>query len=644
MFHPQNNVGAWNKEDDKRLVELYAQYKGQWTTIGTALGRMADSCRDRYRNHLKDMSTMVSGPWQPHEDEKLLGIMQELALAQGKASILDSSPMWTLISERMGGTRTRHQCRHRYSQTLQPRLERGEWTGPSSAAAAAAAAVAANASSAAEAVKQHQNVIQIQNNLGLDGLVQNHDQSKNPDQDVLMLAAALHGAMPTNAANNNAGTSNNDSMMWTQAMTTSMGDGAESAHATSNDMSFSASMAGAALPFPTLPPSAPKGPIRRRGGLQQQLDVLHMILESGVTDHTEISWPDIAKKLRNKVQESNAMQLAKIIQTQDQIHNKKDHMEEGDSSAVAAAAAVAAMAAAVSAAQAEAVASLQRIPASNQIARTFMSSRCKTPGYRHMSLKEVVGLMIQDVERRINHRRRASAQRGATGSNNSSNFGGEGDSSLLSNETSSSSSSSSSLSKSGGHVMSTPVNDAAQQAALAVLSARFPLMNDAKAVEASSSTSAMEEDGPNATHGANVSQFAHDLVQQKTDRALAEKMLSNAFKNTEFNLGTDQQVLDALSWPNTAVTVQAAGSSGNGASASANANASGSGGSSNAAATGPSSFDLAVSRSKKQAEKQATRRVLSVLKSSEYVENSDDDVDDVDDLVDDEEADNTMQQ
>src|SRR5689334_11848160 len=100
MFHPQNNIGQWTKEDDEKLVALYQKHKGQWTVIGQELGRMADSCRDRYRNHLKDQDTMKSGTWAPEEDEKLLSIMQELAAQQGKASILESTHMWTLISEK----------------------------------------------------------------------------------------------------------------------------------------------------------------------------------------------------------------------------------------------------------------------------------------------------------------------------------------------------------------------------------------------------------------------------------------------------------------------------------------------------------------------------------------------------------------
>ncbi|ORZ12477.1 hypothetical protein BCR41DRAFT_100440 [Lobosporangium transversale] len=95
MYHPQNNVGLWTKADDAKLIELYTKHKGQWTKIGSELGRMADSCRDRYRNHLKDQDTMVSGPWAAHEDERLLDIMQDLAEKQGKATVLESSHLWT---------------------------------------------------------------------------------------------------------------------------------------------------------------------------------------------------------------------------------------------------------------------------------------------------------------------------------------------------------------------------------------------------------------------------------------------------------------------------------------------------------------------------------------------------------------------
>ncbi|KAG0255979.1 RNA polymerase I enhancer binding protein [Actinomortierella ambigua] len=416
MFHPQNNVGAWSKEDDIKLIELYTKYKGQWTTIGNELGRMADSCRDRYRNHLKDQSTMVAGPWSQQEDEKLLTIMQELAVMQGKSSILESQPMWTLISERMGGTRTRHQCRHRYSQTLQPRLERGEWTGPSSEAAAAAAQAAVNASSAAMAALEQQKAVQAAAAAG----------SGQSNEDALFIAAAMQ--MPTPTAASGSPSLWSPSLPDTSSALTNPATGASlmvgggtggsggnsgggsagsggSNHANTTLMAADGMSASSMLRNPLQPPAAPKGPIRRRGGLQQQLDVLKMIQESGVLDHTEIQWADIAARLRAAVQESNEAHLVNVTNGHAQLISQEAELQGGHT-AVAAAAATAAMAEAVAAARAQAVQRLQKVPAANQIARTFMSSRCKTPNYRQLPLQEVVKLMMADVERRILRRQR----------------------------------------------------------------------------------------------------------------------------------------------------------------------------------------------------------------------------------------------
>ncbi|KAF9932428.1 RNA polymerase I enhancer binding protein [Mortierella alpina] len=670
MFHPQNNVGTWSKEDDEKLIMLYAKHKGQWTTIGTELGRMADSCRDRYRNHLKDQSTMVTGPWQPHEDEKLLTIMQDLALQQGKTNILDSSPMWTLISERMQGTRTRHQCRHRYSQTLQPRLERGEWTAPSSAAAAAAAAVAANAamaanaSSAAAAVasknqnqhlgsqqsqqqqQQHrpQQQHQLHDNLGFD-LGSNSDHSKSKQsQEVLMLAAALQGVLPEHG---------NDNMLWTQAMTTNIQTSDHALHdngehhfsndghhhgAGAHDPYTAAAIAAAAsLPLPTIVPKAPKGPIRRRCGLQQQLDSLKMIQEEGYTDHTDIKWSDIAQRLRDKVEEGNAIQLARIIQTYDQLDSKKQqHLQDGDSTAAAAAAASAAMAAAVSAAQAEAVASLQRVPAANQIARTFMSSRCKIDGYREMTLQTVIVFMMQDVERRIQHRRGGSANSPSpmlSSSQNGNNESGEGATSA------SKTSARRNAVTTGALIQQQVINDAAQQAAIAALSAQFPFLQQyqqhqhqsalAHALsDPASDHQHQQHQQPHQTSQAQASgvggvshvtdmpdqpstfgshsgpgshqtlqhlsaeEQQHELEQQQHNRDLAEQMLSVAFSTSDLN-GFFSGAFSAYSPFSTS--------------------------SSNLSTLGDSSSTEARFQEHGQEhEQQATRRVLNALNSGEF--------------------------
>ncbi|KAF9957009.1 RNA polymerase I enhancer binding protein [Mortierella alpina] len=505
MFHPQNNIGQWTKEDDEKLVALYQKHKGQWTVIGQELGRMADSCRDRYRNHLKDQDTMKSGTWSPDEDEKLLSIMQELALQQGKSNILESTHMWTLISEKMGGTRSRHQCRHRFSQTLQPRLERGEWTGPSSAAARAAASVAESVKETT-AIAKH---TRPQSGVG-------HSQSSHPvsftaADELRVLTEALQGAIPSTSEN----------LLWTQAMTTSTATNSSNSH--EYDELAAAIAAAAALPNPGNIPKAPKGPIRRKGGLQQQLDVLKMIQEFGYKDHTEIKWSELAKQLRSRVEESNTAQLAKIMQQHEQLESQLQLQQDQNgyssaTSATATAAATHAMAAAVAAAQQENVQSLQKLPAANQLTRTFMSTRCKTEGYREMTLQEVVKVMILDVEQRIKRRNARYAAAAADVEANAI-------------ETSTPASS---IATATGMVQQQNMNDAAQHAALAMLSAQFPACGKKGVVATGSPSASRDSETPSESESASYpSTERRTLSQQQLDHDVAEKMLTTALLNSE---------------------------------------------------------------------------------------------------------------
>ncbi|KAF9133646.1 RNA polymerase I enhancer binding protein [Mortierella sp. 14UC] len=676
MFHPQNNIGTWSKEDDQKLIMLHALHKGQWTTIGTELGRMADSCRDRYRNHLKDQNTMLTGPWQPHEDEQLLTIMQDLALQQGKINILDSSPMWTLISERMHGTRTRHQCRHRYSQTLQPRLERGEWTAPSSAAAAAAAAVAANAAVAASAsssssskqASQHLQAhtgtlgLGLSPNQGLSpnhGVNSGHEQGKTTaEQDVLMIAAALQGVLPNH---------DNGHMLWSQAVSNDM-HGQDSHHSISpgsHDPFTAAAIAAAAasLPLPTIVPKAPKGPIRRRSGLQQQLDTLRIIQEDGYTDHTDIDWSNIAQRLRDRVEEANAIQLAKIIQTHDQLDSKKQrHLQDGDSAAAAAAAASAAMAAAVSAAQAEAVASLQRVPAANQCARTFMSSRCKIEGYRDMTLQQVIVFMMKDVERRIMHRR------GGPGSsskrNDSSGGGADGAEGSSSKSTPSGALSKEASKEAVIQQQEIIINNAAQQAAIAALSAQFPFLQQHHqqqhgqsalahalsdplephfSAHSSSSASAIPQTSsapPSSSSYAAYSeeslsveqraQRQQELEQQQHNHDLAEQMLNFAFSITDMSPNLFQQHPHLGHCNHQHAPHQHQQQHQQGSILISPSMSSTSSMSSVSSSSWPVD-EASSSATASQREKQATRRVLHALKSSDFATDTSEDDDEVED-------------
>jgi Myb-like DNA-binding protein REB1 len=91
---------------------------------------MATDCRDRYRNHIVNRDKRVSGsssfsgpilfynkllgPWTFAEEEKLTRIVVDMQ----KGKDLDNDIFWGKVSEMMGGTRTRQQCRIKWTDSL----------------------------------------------------------------------------------------------------------------------------------------------------------------------------------------------------------------------------------------------------------------------------------------------------------------------------------------------------------------------------------------------------------------------------------------------------------------------------------------------------------------------------------------------
>ncbi|KAG0218683.1 hypothetical protein BGX33_006438 [Mortierella sp. NVP41] len=421
MYHPQNNIGAWTKSDDAKLVELHAKHKGQWTVIGQALGRMADSCRDRFRNHLKDQATMNTGTWAPEEDRKLLDIMQELALKQGKTNLADATHMWTAISEKMGGTRSRHQCRHRYTQSLQPKMEMADWKPPT-----------------LEETMAVSNVIQLRKSLSAKSREQSQDQDQAdtsvqqqqqqpavgaseftvPEEDIRVLAAALQGVIPSGS---------DGSLLWSQPAGASALSSADQAdHAT-----LTAAIAAAtSLPVPTsaallsssaslttatdksdssttttdanpnpLPP-APGLLQRRTGARQRMLDSLRLIEKSGYKEASEIKWKTMSKKLRSKIQEANGEILGKLIEARERVQalSTKYESEGNRFQHSITAAVVAAMDAAVMAAHTESVRTIQFSATPAALQNGFIIGRGKVEGYRSMPFKELIEAMIKNAE------------------------------------------------------------------------------------------------------------------------------------------------------------------------------------------------------------------------------------------------------
>lgn len=51
----------------------------------------------------------ISGPWTKEEEEKLTQIVTDMTVKQGKD--IDNDVFWGRVSDLMGGTRGRQQCR-----------------------------------------------------------------------------------------------------------------------------------------------------------------------------------------------------------------------------------------------------------------------------------------------------------------------------------------------------------------------------------------------------------------------------------------------------------------------------------------------------------------------------------------------------
>lgn len=55
------------------------------------------------------MESLVIGPWTKEEEAKLTRIVTEMTLLQAKN--VDTDIFWTAVSQQMGNTRGRQQCR-----------------------------------------------------------------------------------------------------------------------------------------------------------------------------------------------------------------------------------------------------------------------------------------------------------------------------------------------------------------------------------------------------------------------------------------------------------------------------------------------------------------------------------------------------
>lgn len=156
-YHVFEQRGKWTPQEDAELARLCVEKEGQWSEIGRALGRMPEDCRDRWRNYVKCGSNRASNKWSPQEEDLLKRVItemleeaqrhhtrgtdhlvqesdeeddvpvsddekQDIDKKDGKKTDRKTSfkdvVNWTLVSERMGGTRSRIQCRYKWNKLV----------------------------------------------------------------------------------------------------------------------------------------------------------------------------------------------------------------------------------------------------------------------------------------------------------------------------------------------------------------------------------------------------------------------------------------------------------------------------------------------------------------------------------------------
>ncbi|KAL5636992.1 hypothetical protein ACGC1H_000839 [Rhizoctonia solani] len=128
--HPMKQQGKWTPEEDAIVIAAVAELGQKWEQISSRVGRMSSDCRDRYRNHLVDQDARIVGPWTKEEEEELTRIVMELTVERGLQA--DNDVLWSEVSERMGGRRTRQQVRIKWTDALNKRVknagERPRWS------------------------------------------------------------------------------------------------------------------------------------------------------------------------------------------------------------------------------------------------------------------------------------------------------------------------------------------------------------------------------------------------------------------------------------------------------------------------------------------------------------------------------------
>ncbi|KAJ6258917.1 hypothetical protein Dda_5812 [Drechslerella dactyloides] len=131
--------GVWSAEQDEELAQLVRRHGPKWSKIGSSINRMPEDCKDRWKNYVVCGKNRRTDAWDVDEEFRLANILNEMlevlvaeAAQKGttwlppppagdagtRAAWLEKEKMyhreeidWGIVSEEMGHTRSRMQCR-----------------------------------------------------------------------------------------------------------------------------------------------------------------------------------------------------------------------------------------------------------------------------------------------------------------------------------------------------------------------------------------------------------------------------------------------------------------------------------------------------------------------------------------------------